>query len=117
MPRPNTRSALLTGALVLLFSPVSAESPEIVSIAEAHLGAVVTVQGAVERITDEDEFWLADDSGRILIYVGSEPVPAEVGETVIVSGRVDDDPDPREIYARTLTRADGTVITFDQTSE
>ncbi len=42
-------------------------------------------------------------------------MPAEVGETVIVNGFVDDDLiTPREIYARSLTRADGTVITFDR---
>jgi hypothetical protein len=40
-------------------------------------------------------------------------VPAEVGENVTVNGFVDNDPGPREIYARSLTRADGTVITFD----
>ncbi|MCU0816233.1 MAG: hypothetical protein MUF74_07110 [Cypionkella sp.] len=85
-----------------------------IPIAEAQRGTMVTVQGTVERITDEDEFRLADASGTIRIYVGPNWVPADVGESVIVSGFVDDDPGPREIYARSLTRADGTVITFDR---
>jgi hypothetical protein len=40
--------------------------------------------------------------------------PAELGEQVSVTGFVDDDLlGPLEIYARSLIRADGTVITFD----
>lgn len=96
-----------------LAAPVAFAS-QITAIADAQRGTVVTVQGTVERITDEDEFRLADASGNVRVYVGPNWVPAEVGETVIVNGFVDDDLGPREIYARTLTRADGTVITFDR---
>ncbi len=86
----------------------------ITPIADAERGTMVTVQGIVERITDEDEFRLADASGSIRVYVGPNWVPAELGERVIVNGFVDDDViAPREIYARSLIRADGTVITFD----
>lgn len=82
-------------------------------IAEAQRGTMVTVQGVVERITDEDEFRLTDASGSIRVYVGPHWVPADVGEAVTVNGFVDDDLiGPREIYARSLTRADGTVIQF-----
>ena len=95
-----------------LAAPIAFAS-EIISIADAQRGTMVTVQGTVERITDEDEFRLADASGNIRIYVGPNWVPAEVGENVTVNGFVDNDPGPREIYARSLTRADGTVITFD----
>jgi hypothetical protein len=98
-----------------LAAPAAFASPIITPIADAQRGTMVTVQGTVERITDEDEFRLADASGSIHIYVGPNWVPAEVGETVIVNGFVDDDlVVPREIYARSLTRADGTVITFDR---
>ncbi len=96
-----------------LAAPV-AFANQITPIADAQRGTMVTVQGTVERITDEDEFRLADATGNIRIYVGPNWVPAEVGETVIVNGFVDDDLGPREVYARSLTRADGTVVTFDR---
>ncbi|HAI59077.1 MAG TPA: hypothetical protein DCM32_04270 [Xanthomonadaceae bacterium] len=86
----------------------------ITPIADAQRGSMVTVQGTVERITDEDEFRLADASGSILVYVGPNWVPVNEGEAVRVNGFVDDDLGPREIYARTLTRADGSVVTFDR---
>jgi uncharacterized protein YdeI (BOF family) len=101
-------------ALCLTLLAPAAFASQITPIADAQRGTMVTVQGTVERITDEDEFRLVDASGNIRIYVGPNWVPAEVGEKVIVNGFVDDDLGPREIYARSLTRADGTVITFDQ---
>jgi uncharacterized protein YdeI (BOF family) len=102
-------------ALCATFAAPFAAAGQITPIADAQRGTMVTVQGMVERITDEDEFRLADASGHIRVYVGPNWVPAEVGETVIVNGFVDDDLiTPREIYARSLTRADGTVITFDR---
>jgi uncharacterized protein YdeI (BOF family) len=104
-------------ALCATLAAPAAFARQITPIAEAQRGTMVTVQGTVERITDEDEFRLADASGTIRIYVGPNWVPAEVGETVVVDGFVDDDLGPREIYARSLTRADGTVITFDRRYE
>ena len=104
----------ISAVFAALLAPAAFAS-QITSIADAQRGTMVTVQGTVERITDEDEFRLADTSGSIRIYVGPNWVPANVGETVTVNGFVDDDLIvPREIYARTLTRADGTVITFDR---
>jgi uncharacterized protein YdeI (BOF family) len=106
---------LATLALCATLAAPAAFAGPITPIADAQRGSMVTVQGTVERITDEDEFRLADASGQIRIYVGPNWVPAEVGEMVIVNGLVDDDLiTPREIYARSLTRADGTVITFDR---
>lgn len=102
-------------ALCATLAGTAAFASQITPIADAQRGTMVTVQGTVERITDEDEFRLADASGSIRIYVGPNWVPAEVGESVTVNGFVDDDlVVPREIYARSLTRADGTVITFDR---
>ena len=113
MTRLALALATLCAALATAAAPVALAAP-ITPIAEAQRGTMVTVQGVVERITDEDEFRLTDASGTIRIYVGPNWVPAEVGETVIVNGLVDDDLLlPQEIYARSLTRADGTVITFD----
>jgi uncharacterized protein YdeI (BOF family) len=105
--------SLTIAALCAVLASSAALANTITPVADAQRGTMVTVQGTVERITDEDEFRLADASGTIRVYVGPNWVPADVGESVIVNGFVDDDPGPREIYARSLTRADGTVITFD----
>lgn len=105
---------LTLAALCAVLSAPAALANTITPVADAQRGTMVTVQGTVERITDEDEFRLVDASGTIRVYVGPNWVPADVGESVIVNGFVDDDPGPREIYARSLTRADGTVITFDR---
>ena len=99
---------------VLVTSTAFAETDSVTPIAEAKRGTMVTVQGTVDRITDEDEFRLTDTSGSIRVYVGPNWVPAEVGELIVVSGFVDNDLGPREIYARTLTRADGTVVRFER---
>ena len=105
----------LPAAFLLAFPfPLAASAlPDITPIAEAQRGTMVTVQGTVERITDEDEFRLTDATGSILVYVGPNLVPADVDEAITVSGFVDDDLfGPKEIYARELTRADGSVVTF-----
>ena len=94
-------------------SPAHAQADRVTPIAEAQRGALVTVHGTVERIRDEDEFTLTDASGSIRVYVGRSGVPTAVGEVVSVSGRLDDGLGPRELYARALTRADGTVVAFD----
>jgi uncharacterized protein YdeI (BOF family) len=106
---------LLVSTLILALAPSFALAAErITAIADAERGTMVTVQGTVERITDEDEFRLADASGSIRVYVGPNWVPAATGESVTVHGFVDDDLGPRELYARTLTRADGSVVTFER---
>lgn len=106
---------LMIAALCAVIAAPAAIAREITPIADAQRGTMVTVAGTVERITDEDEFRLADASGSIRVYVGPNWVPAEVGESVTVNGFIDDDLiGPREIYAHSLTRADGTVITFNR---
>jgi uncharacterized protein YdeI (BOF family) len=107
-------------AVTAFFAVIAAAaiaSGPITAIVDLERGSMVTVQGTVERITDEDEFRLADASGTVRVYVGPNWVPADVGEVVTVQGFVDDDFGPLEIYARSLTRADGTVIAFDHRYE
>lgn len=104
---------LFAAGLVAALGATTALAAPAMPIGEVQRGMMVTVQGTVERITDEDEFRLTDASGSIRVYVGPNWVPADVGEAVTVSGFVDDDLGPKEIYARSLTRADGTVIAFD----
>lgn len=110
----------LSFALTLALAfPIAAQAQTSVTpIADTARGTMVTVQGTVERITDEDEFRLTDATGSIKIYVGPNWVPADLGETVTVSGFVDDNLiGPKEIYARELTRADGSVVTFSRAYE
>jgi uncharacterized protein YdeI (BOF family) len=103
----------IAAAFACLFAASAVASAPVTPISEVQRGSMVTVQGAVERITDEDEFRLADATGVIRVYVGPNWVPVNVGESVTVHGFVDDDFGPLELYARTLTRADGSVITFE----
>ena len=106
--------ALILAALMAALSGMPAVANPVTPIAEAQRGTMVTVQGTVQRITDEDEFRLADATGNILVHVGPTWVPVDVGEAITVNGFVDDNRfGPREIYARSLTRANGSVVTFD----
>lgn len=95
---------LTIAALCAALGAPAAFATTITPVADAQRGTMVTVQGTVERMTDEDEFRLADASGTTRIYVGPNWVPADLGESVIVNGFVDADPGPREICARSLTR-------------
>ncbi len=106
------RHLVLSAVIALISLPAYAQK-DTTPIADAERGSMVTVQGTVARILDEDTFRLTDDSGNIRIYVGPTFVPVDVGEAVTVEGFVDNDFGPREIYARSLTRADGEVVTFD----
>jgi uncharacterized protein YdeI (BOF family) len=99
-------------ALLALATPGIAQTFSEKTIAEAQRGTMVTLSGTVDRITDEDEFRLRDATGTIEVDLGPNWMPADEGEQVTVQGFIDDDFGPKEIYARSLTRADGTVITF-----
>lgn len=96
-----------------LISVAAVANDSVTPVGDIKRGTMVTVSGTVERITDEDEFRLADASGSVRVYVGPNWVPANVGEAVTVNGFVDNDFGPIEIYARSLTREDGSVIAFD----
>ena len=105
--------ALACLCLVGLLAAPQALAETITPIGEVQRGSSVTVQGAVERLLDEDEFRLTDASGSIPVYVGPNIVPAQVGEEVTVRGFVDDD-FVLEIYAREMVLADGSVVRFDR---
>ena len=107
------KAPIVAAALTLaLTAPGAALADDVTPIADVQRGTMVTVSGTVERILDEDEFRLTDQSGSITIYVGPNWVPADVGEAVTVHGLVDDGW-TREIYARELMRADDSVVEFD----
>jgi uncharacterized protein YdeI (BOF family) len=113
--------AVLTGLAAYPQASIQAEetateqptTEAITPVGDLQRGTMVTVQGTVEKILDTDEFRLTDKTGSVRVYVGSNWVPADVGEAVTVRGFVDDDIGPLELYARSLTRANGSVVNFD----
>jgi uncharacterized protein YdeI (BOF family) len=105
---------MLSAGLAASLAATAASAQSLTPIGELARGTMVTVQGTVQRISDHDEFRLQDSSGVVKVDLGSTWMPAELGEQVTVFGFVDDDLGPREIYARTLTRADGTLVTIQR---
>jgi uncharacterized protein YdeI (BOF family) len=111
-----TRTAALAAAALLAVAPVSAAgqtdgnvAAPMQTVSTLVRGQPVTIAGVVDRITDEDEFVLRDATGTVRVYVGPNFVPAPEGESVTVSGRVDDGL-RLEIYATAILRADGTLV-------
>jgi uncharacterized protein YdeI (BOF family) len=100
---------LLAAALAALAAPVAADATPVADLAR---NTFATVAGTVDRITDEDEFVLADGTGHVRVHIGPGLVAVQPGERVIVTGLVDDGL-RIEIYAREIVRADGTILTFD----
>ena len=100
--------ALLAAAL-LLAAPAAAE---VTPVADLLRNSVATVSGTVDRLTDEDEFVLADATGHVRVYVGPALVPVRPGDRITVTGIVDDGL-RLEIYAREIVAADGRTFTFD----
>ncbi|PWK59720.1 hypothetical protein [Roseicyclus mahoneyensis] len=101
------RRAVLLAAVLTL--PASVVLAEITPIGDLRRNMHATVEGIVERVTDEDEFRLADASGQIRVYIGPNPLPVRVGDSIRVAGFVDDDL-RMELYAETITLADGRVV-------
>jgi uncharacterized protein YdeI (BOF family) len=97
-------------------TPASAEAPAVTPIGDVVKNSMVTVSGTVQRITDEDEFVVADSTGSITVWTGSQFFTVDQGESVVVTGFIDDDL-IIEIYAQEITRADGTVVTIGGSSE
>lgn len=104
----------LTTFLLVTGPALAAQTDPLVPIAEAERGTFVTVTGEVTRILDEDTFRLTDASGDIRIYIGPNRMPVRTGDTVSISGFVDNDLGPREIYAETALLSDGSSVTLDQ---
>lgn len=96
--------------------PAVAGESVITPIGDVVKNTMVTVSGSVQRISGEDEFVLADESGSISVWTGSEFFTVDQGESVVVTGFIDDDL-IIEIYAQEITRADGTVVTINDHSE
>jgi len=97
-------------------APVQTQADErkFQNVSDVARGDRVLLRGEVVRITDEDEFLLADDTGRIRVYIGwKNDLPVKKGDKIIVEGRSDDDTIfgmRPEIYARVLELANGERI-------
>ena len=92
-------------------SPSTADGAGYTPIGEVMRNTMVSVSGTVQRITDEDEFVVADASGSIPVWTGTQFFTVDEGETVVVTGFVDDDLQ-LEIYATEIVRADGSVVSI-----
>lgn len=102
---------LLIAALAIAFgtgAPVLAQPTT--AIADIAKGSEVTLAGTVQRIPDQDEFILQDATGTIEVYLGTTRIDLTVGEAVSVTGFVDNDLLSKDVCARSVTRADGTVV-------
>ncbi|MGH1450867.1 MAG: hypothetical protein ACRBBM_15795 [Pseudomonadaceae bacterium] len=106
----------ITALLMVLFAG-SAVAQESTAIDDLKRGETATISGQVERILDEDEFRLTDDTGSIRVYVGPNRMPVKTDDVVSVTGFVDDGIGPLELYAHSLTRADGSTVTFSHRYE
>lgn len=86
----------------------SESTPGVTPIANLQRNQVVTIQGVVEAIRDEDEFVLHDSTGSVTVWTGGMMFPVQPGETLTVTGFVDSDI-ILEVYAQEITRESGEV--------
>lgn len=107
------KSLFLAALTTLWVGAAVADDETVTPINDLQRGTMATLQGVVERLTDEDEFVLRDETGDVDVYVGPNWVPVDVGERIVVRGFVDDGLFI-EVYAREITRADGSVVTFER---
>lgn len=70
---------------------------------------MVTIEGTVTRINDEDEFVITDSTGSIQVYTGRTFFAVDQGQRVSVRGLVDDGV-LLEIYADEIVLPDGSVV-------
>lgn len=92
-------------------TPVDSSSTpsDLTPIASVARNTFVSVEGTVQRVTDEDEFIVADQTGSITVWTGTTFGAVTPGERVVVRGFVDDDL-LIEIYAQEIVKGDGTVL-------
>ena len=100
------KAAVLALSLAIAFPGLALA--ETTAVQDLRRGMGATIDGVVKRITDDDEFLLADETGSILVYIGPNRMPVRAGDRVRVAGAVDDD-GPLEFYATEVTLPDGRV--------
>ncbi|NSX54772.1 NirD/YgiW/YdeI family stress tolerance protein [Parasulfitobacter algicola] len=103
-------------ATTALLLPITAVFADITPIGDLKRNSNVTVSGTIDRLLDEDEFRMSDDTGSVKVYIGPNIVPANAGDQVTVTGFVDDDL-RLEIYARQMQLPSGETVSFDRNYE
>ena len=106
------RHLFLTAAIVVVALPAHAQKG-VVPVGDAERGTMVTVQGTIARILNAEILSPHEAQGAIRVYVDPALLPADLGEAITVHGFADDGLDPRRVYARSLTLADGALVTLD----
>lgn len=116
-PAPVLASQPVTIEPAAQAAAVPAAAERLTAIGDARRGSMVTLEGAVQRIVDTDEFVLADATGQIRIDVGYPNfVPVAEGERVRVRGFIDRGLF-REVYAREIVHADGRISRLDRAGQ
>lgn len=90
-------------------APQSTPAGDLTPIGSLVRGSFVTIAGSVDRVTDEDEFFLRDDTGSVKIWTGGVFFPVAQGDQVTVRGFVDEDL-LMEVYAQEIITESGEVI-------
>lgn len=98
------------------FSPLLSAQETISKIEDIHGGVVVILHGTVDEIVDDNEFYLKDSTGRVLIFVGEDnQIKTKLGETLTVFGFSSHQSvhavTPK-ITANSILRVDGTEVNF-----
>lgn len=88
------------------------DTSQTINIADLQRNTMVTVEGVVTSIRDEDEFVLTDQTGSIPIYTGKSLFTVEQGQLVALRGFVDDGL-ILEIYAQEIRFADGSMLSIE----
>jgi uncharacterized protein YdeI (BOF family) len=106
-PAPQADSA---GAPAPQASATEADArEEATAIGDLTRNTFVVVAGTVERVNDEDEFALMDSTGSVRIDTGTTFRTVTPGESVTVTGFVDEDL-LLEVYAQEIRLSTGEVI-------
>ena len=105
---------------IIAVAVIFGASPSLASttlISDLRVGQTATITGTVERVTDTDEFRLADETGSVRVYIGPNIIPFDVGEMVTINGIVDRDFGRIEVYARSAQRENGSTVSFNHRYE
>jgi uncharacterized protein YdeI (BOF family) len=106
--------AAAMAVLLAMAGPLAADThPAVIAAEDVRRNMNVTVEGVVDRVIEDDEFFLRDLTGMVRVHVGPNPMPVAEGDRIIVIGHVDGDLQV-EIDASEIRREDGQLIRLAQ---